>query len=127
MKSTASARSGGCHPRSWGRSSTAAASSSAWGAVVADVPARSLADDGPAYERPMEPPRGRHEILEDDPTFAMVDSDPLEAFLAVLSSPNVASKQWAFEQYDQLVQGATVARPGSDAAVIRVEGTLRAL
>ena len=97
------------------------------GAVVADVPARSLADDGPAYERPMEPPRGRHEILEDDPTFAMVDSDPREAFLAVLSSPNVASKQWAFEQYDQLVQGATVARPGSDAAVIRVEGTLRAL
>jgi phosphoribosylformylglycinamidine synthase subunit PurL len=97
------------------------------GSIVADVPARSLADDGPAYERRMEWPAGRHEILEDDPTFAPVDTDPREAFLAVLSSPNVASKRWAFEQYDQLVQGATVAPPGSDAAVIRIEGTLRAL
>ena len=97
------------------------------GAVVADVPARSLADDGPAYERGMERPAGRHLILEDDPTFAPVDTDPRDAFLAVLSSPNVASKRWAFEQYDQLVQGATVAPPGSDAAVIRIEGTLRAL
>ena len=97
------------------------------GAIVADVPARSLADDGPAYERRMERPAGRHEILEDDPTFAPVDTDPRDAFLAVLSSPNVASKRWAFEQYDQLVQGGTVAPPGTDAAVIRIEGTLRAM
>ncbi|HYU94179.1 MAG TPA: phosphoribosylformylglycinamidine synthase subunit PurL [Actinomycetota bacterium] len=97
------------------------------GAVVADVPARSLADDAPAYERRMERPAGRHEILEDDPTFAPVDTDPRDAFLAVLSSPNVASKRWAFEQYDQLVQGATVAPPGTDAGVIRIEGTLKAL
>ncbi|HSL67673.1 MAG TPA: phosphoribosylformylglycinamidine synthase subunit PurL [Actinomycetota bacterium] len=97
------------------------------GSIVADVPARSLADDGPAYERRMERPAGRHEILEDDPTFAPVDTDPRDAFLAVLSSPNVASKRWAFEQYDQLVQGGTVVPPGSDAAVIRIEGTLRAL
>jgi phosphoribosylformylglycinamidine synthase len=97
------------------------------GEVVADVPARSLADEGPVYERPMQPPGGLHEILEDDPTFAPVDSDPADAFLAILSSPNVASKRWAFEQYDQLVQGATVAGPGADAAVIRIEGTLKAL
>jgi phosphoribosylformylglycinamidine synthase II len=97
------------------------------GEVVADVPARSLADEGPVYERPMEPPGGLHEILEDDPTFEPVDSDPAQAFLAVLSSPNVASKRWAFEQYDQLVQGATVAGPGADAAAIRIEGTLKAM
>ncbi|HET7868858.1 MAG TPA: phosphoribosylformylglycinamidine synthase subunit PurL [Actinomycetota bacterium] len=97
------------------------------GAVVADVPARSLVDEGPVYERRIERPAGRHEILEDDPTFAPVDTDPRDAFLAVLSSPNVASKRWAFEQYDQLVQGSTVAPPGIDAAVIRIEGTLRAL
>src|SRR6266508_4347357 len=69
------------------------------GGVVADVPARSLAD-GPVYERRIERPAGRHEILEDDPTFAPVDTDPRDSFLAVLSSPNVASKRWAFEQYD---------------------------
>jgi phosphoribosylformylglycinamidine synthase subunit PurL len=97
------------------------------GHTVADVPARSLADDAPAYERPMEPPAERAELLEDDPTFATVDVTPLEAFLAVLSSPNVASKRWAYEQYDQIVQGQTVAGPGGDAAIVRIEGTLRAL
>ncbi len=97
------------------------------GGTVADVPARSLADEGPVYERPMEPPPERVELLEDDPTFASVDVTPLEAFLAVLSSPNVASKRWAYEQYDQLVQGQTVAGPGGDAAIVRIEGSLRAL
>ncbi len=97
------------------------------GRTVADVPARSLADEGPVYERPMEPPPERVDLLEDDPTFASVDVSPLEAFLAVLSSPNVASKRWAYEQYDQLVQGQTVAGPGGDAAIVRIEGSLRAL
>jgi phosphoribosylformylglycinamidine synthase len=50
-----------------------------------------------------------------------------DAFLAVLAAPNVASKRWAFEQYDQLVQGQTLASPGGDAAVVRLEGTLKAV
>jgi phosphoribosylformylglycinamidine synthase len=95
--------------------------------AVASVPARSLADEGPEYERPMEPPEQVPDGVEDDPTFATVDAQPREAFLRVLASPNVASKRWIFEQYDSLVQGNTVAGAGSDAAVIRVEGTLKAL
>ena len=47
--------------------------------------------------------------------------------MTVLSSPNVASKRWIFEQYDSLVQGQTVASAGSDAAVVRVPGTLKGL
>ncbi|HEX6845246.1 MAG TPA: AIR synthase-related protein, partial [Actinomycetota bacterium] len=94
------------------------------GNVAARVPARSLADDGPEYERPATapaPPAG------DDPTFAPWDGDPTEALLTVLASPNVASKRWVFEQYDRFVQGNTVAGPDSDAAVVRVEGTLKGL
>ena len=45
----------------------------------------------------------------------------------MLGSPDVASKRWVAEQYDQLVQGQTVAGPGGDAAVIRLEGTLKAV
>ncbi|MFB3737805.1 MAG: phosphoribosylformylglycinamidine synthase subunit PurL [Candidatus Velamenicoccus archaeovorus] len=97
------------------------------GAVVAEVPARSLADEGPEYHRPMAPPAHVDEVLEDDPTFATVEVGPEEALRAVLGSPNIASKRWVWEQYDSLVQGGTVLGPGADAAAIRIEGTLKAL
>jgi phosphoribosylformylglycinamidine synthase len=97
------------------------------GDVVAEVPARSLADEGPTYHRPMQPPPLIDDVMEDDPTFAQVDVAPRDAFLRVLTSPNVATKRWAFEQYDQHVQGQTVQGPGADASVVRIEGSLKAM
>ncbi|MEW6059217.1 MAG: phosphoribosylformylglycinamidine synthase subunit PurL [Actinomycetota bacterium] len=97
------------------------------GEVVAQVPARSLADEGPIYERPARQPRGLDELEQDDPTFSTVKASPLDSFLTVLASPNVASKRWVWEQYDFLVQGGTVAGPGADAAIVRIEGALKAL
>jgi phosphoribosylformylglycinamidine synthase len=97
------------------------------GRVVAEVPAKSLADEGPEYHRPMEPPAWLDDLAEDDPTFVDPPVEPGEAFLRVLGSPNVASKRWVWEQYDSLVQGNTLSGPGSDAAVIRIEGTLKAV
>jgi phosphoribosylformylglycinamidine synthase II len=95
------------------------------GQVVAHMPASSLAEDGPEYDRPLAP----DDVAEahDDPAFSPFEGDLLEALTAVLSSPNVASKRWVFEQYDSIVQGQTVASAGSDAAVIRVPGTLKGL
>jgi phosphoribosylformylglycinamidine synthase len=95
------------------------------GQNVAEVPARSLADDGPEYERPRASP-GIGDAAE-DPTFVPFEGDLVEAVMAVLGSPNVADKRWAFEQYDQRVQGGTVVGPGGDAAVVRVPGTLKGL
>jgi phosphoribosylformylglycinamidine synthase II len=97
------------------------------GRVEADVPARSLAEEGPVYRRPMAPPADLDDLRADDPTAAVPPLDPAEAFIRVLSSPNVASKRWVWEQYDSIVQGNTVAGPGGDAAVIRLEGSPRAL
>ena len=97
------------------------------GAVVAEVPARSLADEAPEYRRPISPPAGREELAEDDPTFATPPASVADALFAVLASPNVASKRWVWEQYDWIVQGGTVEGPGSDAAIVRVEGGLKAL
>ena len=91
---------------------------------VADVPASSLVDEGPEYRRPMSPaeaPAG------DDPTFVPYDGDVREAFLAVLGSPNVASKRWVWEQYDSVVQGQTLESSGGDAAIVRIPGTLKAM
>jgi phosphoribosylformylglycinamidine synthase II len=96
------------------------------GGVVAEVSASSLADEGPVYDRPATPPAPAISIGE-DPTFAPFEKDLTDAVMTVLTSPNVASKRWAFEQYDRMVQGNTVAGPDSDAAVVRVTGTLKGL
>jgi phosphoribosylformylglycinamidine synthase subunit PurL len=93
------------------------------GEPVAKVSARSLTEEAPVYERPMRPIPADH----DDPTFAPFDGDLREALLTLVASPNVASKRWVFEQYDRMVQGQTVAGPGSDAAVVRVPGTMKGL
>jgi phosphoribosylformylglycinamidine synthase subunit PurL len=95
--------------------------------TVADVPAASLADDGPVYTRPMSPPLEFDDLIAEDPTFATITTSPSDALLALLGSPNVASKRWVWEQYDSIVQGGTVAGSGGDAALVRVEGTLKAL
>jgi phosphoribosylformylglycinamidine synthase len=91
---------------------------------VADIPARSLADEGPIYDRPMEPmPKPP---AASDPRKAGVD--PRDALLRLLASPNIASKAWVHEQYDSIVQGGTVAGCGdNDAALVRVPGTTKAL
>src|SRR3954470_15503277 len=95
--------------------------------VVVDVPARSLADDGPTYHRPVREPAELDALHEDDPTFATVFTQPGEAFLMLLGSANVASKRWAFEQYDSFVGGQSVQGPGHDAAIVRIEGSLKAM
>jgi phosphoribosylformylglycinamidine synthase len=97
------------------------------GEVVARLPARALAEEGPVYQRPMDRPTSLARIREDDPAAAAPPPSLEDAFYAVLGSPGVASKRWAFEQYDSLVQGGTVLGPGADAAVIRLEGTIRAV
>jgi phosphoribosylformylglycinamidine (FGAM) synthase-like enzyme len=92
------------------------------GEVVAEVPARSLADEGPVYSRPLvapAPPAATAEVP--------LDADPAEAVLALAGDPTCASKRWVWEQYDRFVGHATVAGPGSDAAVLRVPGQDRAV
>jgi phosphoribosylformylglycinamidine synthase II len=93
------------------------------GAAVAKVPALSLTEKAPVYERPMRAVA----TDSDDPTFASFDGDLGDALRTLLAAPNVASKRWVFEQYDRMVQGQTVAGPGSDASIVRVPGTMRGL
>jgi phosphoribosylformylglycinamidine synthase subunit PurL len=90
------------------------------GEVVHDAPAKSLADEGPVYRRPVtdwvHPDAGEDVDAWDPP------ADLREAAMAVLGSPNVGSARWVWEQYDSIVQSGTVQGPGSDAAVIRLPG-----
>jgi phosphoribosylformylglycinamidine synthase subunit PurL len=92
------------------------------GEVVAEVPAASLADEGPVYDRPLVPPPPPAPGAR-----VPLDGDPAGAVLALAADPTCASKRWVWEQYDRFVGHGTVAGPGCDAAVLRVPGTGRAV
>ena len=96
------------------------------GEVVARVPVDALAD-APSYERPTREPAWLAERRAWDPLAKPEPSDYGEALVALMAAPAIASKEWAFRQYDQQVGLNTLVLPGSDAAVLRVKGTKRAL
>ncbi|MBV9735408.1 MAG: phosphoribosylformylglycinamidine synthase subunit PurL [Acidisphaera sp.] len=93
------------------------------GRVEADIPLAPLAEQAPLYRRPTAPPPAAPP-LGDVP-------DPIglaEALLQLIGCPDLCSRAWVWDQYDATVGGQTVKRPGqADAAVVRVEGTRRAL
>ena len=96
------------------------------GVAVADIPALPLTEGCPTYERPGEESPEVRSLREMDISRYMLPPEGLEsAFLAIVGSPNVASKQWVYEQYDTTVRANSVERPGGDAGVIRVPGTNR--
>ena len=115
------------------------------GVVVADIPALPLTEECPTYDRAGEESAEVKALRSMDlsrwtePPSVAPDSaaaarrDPgagrwsalEDAFLSVVGSPNVASKQWVYEQYDTTVRGSTAARPGGDAGVVRIPGTNR--
>lgn len=90
------------------------------GVQVADVPAASLGD-GPMYDRPKQRPSWIDALNVG--VEAPAPDDLASAVLNMISSPNIASKKWAWEQYDHQVMLGTVVRPGHDGAVLRLAGT----
>jgi phosphoribosylformylglycinamidine synthase len=100
------------------------------GKVQADIPADSLVLGGgaPQYDREAKRPDYLDEVQQFDESTVEVPEDYKEAVLKLLSSPNIASKRWAFEQYDHMVRTNTVTGPGhSDSGVIRIKGTKKGL
>ncbi len=97
------------------------------GVEVAAVPARALADDAPKYERPAQAPPYLDQIQNVPLEVIPEPADCNRVLEALLASPTIAHKGWVFEQYDHMVQTNTIVRPGSDAAVLRIKGTDKAL
>jgi phosphoribosylformylglycinamidine synthase len=91
------------------------------GAIVAEIPAKKLADEAPIYQREAREP----EYLKAVRAFTLDSipdcSDPESALKSLLSWPTIASKNWVYRQYDQSVRDGTVVCPGSDAAVLRLK------
>lgn len=95
--------------------------------LVAQIPAKSLADEAPTYYLETSEPAYLAEVRSYDLSKLAEPKDYNEALLKVLSSPSVASKQWVYEQYDHMVQTNTAVLPGSDAGVLRIRGTKKAI
>jgi phosphoribosylformylglycinamidine synthase subunit PurL len=97
------------------------------GKLVADIPVNTLVDDAPIYVREEKVPAYYEENETVNPAEALVGIDANEALTKILHSPNMASKKYIYQQYDFMVRTSTAVRPGSDAAVVVVRGTDKAL
>jgi phosphoribosylformylglycinamidine synthase len=91
------------------------------GNIVADIPAKKIADESPVYQREAREPEYLKEVrafrLEQIPETLDAKSD----LLKLLSWPTIASKNWVYRQYDHMVRDGSAVCPGSDAAVIRIK------
>ncbi|MCM3602832.1 phosphoribosylformylglycinamidine synthase subunit PurL [Robertmurraya korlensis] len=96
------------------------------GEVVANVPADALAEEAPVYHKPSAEPAYFREFQAMENTVPEV-KDHNETLVNLLKQATIASKEWVYDQYDYMVRTSTVVAPGSDAAVVRIRGTRKAL
>jgi phosphoribosylformylglycinamidine synthase len=96
------------------------------GKVVAEIPNTALVDEAPVYDRPATRPAYLDEVRELDLS-SLKAVAAQDALLRLLASPTIASKRWAYRQYDTMVRTNTIAAAGMTAGVVRVKGTNRAL
>jgi phosphoribosylformylglycinamidine synthase subunit PurL len=92
------------------------------GEIVADMPITALSDEAPVYERPYELRKGSRETPKFDPAKTL-----MESLRKIIGSPDMCSRRWVWEQYDNTVMADTVQCPGGDAAVVRVHGSSKGL
>ncbi len=101
------------------------------GELKADLPVLALTDEAPKYERPMDGSKFKVPGSKSKAQFR-INFEPgtlnfEQALKTLLASPNICSKSWIYQQYDQMVRTNTAVLPGADAAVVRVKETRRAI
>src|SRR6266705_2070271 len=94
------------------------------GKTMVDLPIKELGDEAPVYDRP-------HVASPKLPVIQIADVTPplstADALVKLVGSPDLCCKRWVWEQYDHIILGNTVQRPGGDAAVVRVNEGPKAL
>ncbi|CAM3899728.1 phosphoribosylformylglycinamidine synthase subunit PurL [Janibacter anophelis] len=91
------------------------------GETIVDVPPRSVAHDGPVYERPIARPQWLDAVQADASSSLPRPTDLGADLLALLASPNVCDKSWVTDQYDRYVLGNTKAAMPHDSGIVRVD------
>ncbi|KUO68692.1 MAG: phosphoribosylformylglycinamidine synthase [Alphaproteobacteria bacterium BRH_c36] len=95
------------------------------GVIEADIPVATLADSAPLYQRPyvLTPPKKA--LLPQ--WIAAPKGGILETLKTMMGTHQLCSRRWIYEQYDHMVMGDTIQRPGGDAAIVRVHGTAKGI
>ena len=98
------------------------------GKIVADIPAKKIADESPVYQREATEPEYLKEVrafrlegIADGQSPIADTKEPIADLKRLLAWPSIASKNWVYRQYDHMVRDGSVVCPGSDAAVIRIK------
>ena len=91
------------------------------GVLKADLPLKALSGSAPEYDRPWTPPP------PSAPMQPVPDIDPMDALRTLLSAPNYCARNWVYEQYDSSVMTDTIVPPGSDAGIVRVHNSQKAI
>lgn len=93
------------------------------GELIVDVPPRTVAHDGPVYQRPFAKPRTQDALNADHPSMARptTGAELAKELLALIASPNMADKRWVTDQYDRYVQGNTVLSQPEDSGMVRID------
>jgi phosphoribosylformylglycinamidine synthase subunit PurL len=91
------------------------------GKVVADIPAKKIADESPVYQRDAREPEYLKEVCAFRLDGTADTQDAAGDLKKLLAWPSIASKNWVYRQYDHMVRDGTVVCPGSDAAVLRIK------
>ncbi len=94
------------------------------GERIVDVPPRTVAHEGPVYERPMVRPTDFDALQADSPDELikpLTDGELLDTLMRMVASPNLASKSWITDQYDRYVLGNTVLAQPEDSGMVRID------
>ena len=97
------------------------------GRLVAEIPNKALAEDGPVYDRPTQRPSDSDALQSLDLKTLRPAPSADKVLIELLMSPQIASKRWVYRQYDHMVRTNTILPAGMGAGVVRVKGTNRAL
>ncbi len=93
------------------------------GELIVDVPPRTVAHDGPVYQRPYAEPAYIKEVAQEiiNPPLPESPQEIIDTILKVAAAPNLADKSWITDQYDRYVQGNTILAQPEDAGMIRID------
>lgn len=98
------------------------------GVIIGDMPSNSLDSSGaPKYYKEAKLPKRLKETRNFDLNKIKTPDNIEDVFMKLLRSPNIASKEWIYNQYDHMVRTSTIVSPGSDSSVIRIRGTKKAV
>ena len=92
------------------------------GELVCEVPAASLADDAPRYDRPSQRPGYLDEAWAEEPQIP-IGLDAGDVLRTLLDDPAIGDRSWIFRQYDHMLFLNTVIAPGHDGSLLRIKGT----